>query len=182
MINLSSVQETKLSWIYLLISDENNLLSNNGLSVSMTYLEKLKIALEKDDNSFLKDTSTPLPFNVSDKMLDCFNNKFYLEIENDYSHLEGIDTIYFHLWEYSQYFKHLDIDDMEEKKYLYSLQRGKNNQIIELYKKVKKTAPSYFVEKINNLKEKVITENHSYDDDELNDCINEMLALFTNKQ
>lgn len=182
LVNLVSMVEYKVDYIYLLICNEANIVMRNGLSISKSYLEKFKTCIETGDESIIENTIPPLPIEISEEFLCCFVNKFYLEREpyNNF-YLDDINTLYLHLWEYSQYAKNLSSQDVDEKKYLSRLQKNKRGKIDVLFEEVKNIAPAYFIEKINALKIEVINENYYFDDMELNICINEIISYTRTK-
>lgn len=181
LVNLVSVIEYKVDYIYLLICNEADIVLRTGLSISKLYLEKVKICIETGDKSILEEMIPPLPIEITEEFLRCFANKFYLEKERDNSCLKDIDTLYLQLWEYSQYAKNLSSQNVDEKKYLSSIQKNKKDEIEILLEKVKSAAPTCFIETINALQIKIINENYYFADTELNIRINEIMNYARDK-
>ncbi|WP_165755812.1 hypothetical protein, partial [Ruminiclostridium hungatei] len=169
------VIDLEVDYIYILFCNGSTTVTKNGLSISKLSLEKVKAYFTTESESELKDITPPLPIEITNDILSCFNDEFQLEKEKDYSNLENIDNTYLQLWEYSQYAKNLTSDDIEEKKYLSRLQKNKKDQIETMLEKNRNVAPTYFVNKIDYLKKAVIEDNYLFDDVELNTCLNEIL-------
>ena len=175
LMNLVPISELKVDYIYLLVSNEADIVMKTGLSISKLCLEKLKDYFETGDESSITDMIPPLPIEIQEDMLNCFPDKFYLEKEHDNSCLKNIDALYLKLWEYSQYAKYIECQDADEKKYLSNLQKNKKDEIGITFDEIKNSAPTYFVERINDLKAKVINENYYLGDEELNAFMNEII-------
>lgn len=181
-LNLVSVAQSQVDYFYLLVCNEEDIVLKNGMSISRRYLEELKTCIETGEELIAKDIIPPLPVKISEEVLSCFTREFYLEKERDNRCLEGIDTLYIKLWEYSQYGKYLSHQDVDEKKYLSSLQTNKKDEIEILLEEVKNTVQTYFMEKINTLKIKVIDENYYFNDKELNILLNEIIIYASSEK
>lgn len=88
------------TYLVIAVSSETNQVMPNGFRVMIKFLEKLKVAIEEDDENLMEEISLPFPEEISQKFLNCFEEKMKL-IKLPTSPYEGIDRIFELIWSYS---------------------------------------------------------------------------------
>lgn len=93
--------EIDLDYLIVAFKDKNEKISENGLKITKKCLLDIKYAFDHNDLKKLEELSPLYPEKITDRILDCFNTKFYL-INSKITGYERLDIIAELLWIYSK--------------------------------------------------------------------------------
>ncbi|MGE6664468.1 hypothetical protein [Paenibacillus xylanexedens] len=126
---------TTINYDYLIVAIKNiqsNIIST-GMRIPLQFLKDFKIAVDTADEEMLRDLSPLFPEEITQTILDCFEQHFEL-FQPTRSEYEGIDLILELLWAFSRYKK--DLITESESNYLFSLKKNLEGKIFDLLKKL----------------------------------------------
>jgi len=177
LINLlfTLAEITKFDFQYLILvacNDEDCL--SNALKVSFSFIKILKNAYDSNDSIELDKQIPPLPIEVSQEILDCFDGSFNIPTVSKSCYV-GVDSLYSMLWEYCQYAKFLVGED--DKSYLKELQESQKIKVTETLKRFKTQIPEKFFSKLQMLSDDIIEGEKYMSDTKLNDLIGKVILL-----
>lgn len=165
---------TSLDYDYLVIAIKNkqNQINPHGLRVPIQFLKDFKVAVDTENEELMQKLSPPFPEEISQQLLDCFNQKYELltPIRSEY---EGIDGILELLWAYSRSKKELITES--DSKYLVSIEKHLKERIYCLLKKSENQLPYDEFYELTQICEDTFN-GKTFDDDDLNAFNNKLIT------
>lgn len=169
------ITDLEYDYLILLCCNESNVLTANGLKITKSFLEKLKVGIENNDEALLKELSPPFPVEVTQQMVDCFSNKYDIEkpIITGYEKIDFLGEL---LWALSKSRQMLTRD--EDSIYRIEIEKKYKAEVLDILENIKGKIPSEHFAELSDFCEKVF-QGKEFLDAELNLLYENLIALHT---
>lgn len=165
---------SSLDYSYLVVANKNKQgqIIPNGLKISIQFLKDLKVAADTENEELIQKLSPPFPEEITQKYLDCFEQKYQLFIHTR-SEYEEVDSILELLWALSRSRRELTAESDSD--YLSSIESNLKEKIYSLLKKVESQMPCNDLRELTLICEDTFKGN-PFDDIELNAFNNKLIT------
>lgn len=171
---ISFLNELDVNYIELLFLNDNLELIGNALRISKSNLEKLYESIENGSDNSEDNMLPPLPVEINQKQLDCFEEDIKIVRNPNENSYEEIEIFLTYLWEYYQYQNYFDMSDSIESDFLFNKNKINGDKLDDLLQKLKdKCDPQLFI-RLNKLKCDVIENEIEFSDIQLNEWLNKL--------
>lgn len=177
IVFISFLNEIDVTYIELLFLNDNLEIIGNALRISKSNLKKLYESLEKgcdisEDNMF-----PPLPVEVNQKQLDCFEEDIKVIRNPNEKSYGDIEIFLTYLWEYYQYQNYFDRADSIEGDFLVNKNKINEHKLDDLLQKLKDDCDPQLFIRLNQLKRDVIENKIRFSDIQLNEWLNNLVKM-----
>lgn len=174
LISFLKFVDVKIDFILLLLKDEDNNILSNGVRINKNYISIINDNIDDIENLNMDGVIHPLPYEINDEILKCFNGDYIIKYNFDTRKLEKVEAVLLGLWEYNKYREYLVDENEVVKEYLIGKLNYCRVSIENTLSSINKS--NYFNEydKLTKLKNKVIDNKMVFSDKELNFWINEL--------
>ncbi len=171
--SLMDFGETNINYILIIVMEDENYVLSNGLKINTYLFRKLKSCIEKGEEFEPEITTTPIPCDITNECLKCFDEDISIKANTKVDELINIDKFLLLLWEYSKYKKCVNkIQDCEENEYLLHKLKIKKNEIEDCLKSIRQIGKFEEINLLYKLRTNVIEESLCLGDYELNYWLN----------
>lgn len=175
IVSLIPIVKFDVDYVIVMMKNPNEkTISTQAVRISKDYLSKLKKVLDEDDESYLENTTPPLPLEVEEHHINVFPQELIIEKNKPDKSIENYDLFFAKLWEYAQLSKYLN--QPHEQEYLAQLQDITHKEIDNLFVSLSTDKKELHKKTITRMK-KVLTENYYYGNKEFNDDCNEIITV-----
>lgn len=172
--------EIDINYIVLINIDDQLQASSSGIQINTYLFKEINKCMEKSEILDMNIMTTPLPCEITNEHLSCFQEHIELINNTQSIDFEDIYTFLLSLWEYSQYLNHLNVSENEEKTYLTNKIKQNAMKIEKDFSSLKDKIPFCFIDRLIALKDDVIENQKTFKDKDLNDWLNEII-LYINE-
>lgn len=176
LLSLIPLEEINVDYILLIIINERNKTLYRGFKINVNLFKELKNSINRNEHFHFRSEMV-IPYIITDKELEYFNEPLTIEENIKTEKLENIDICLLYLWEYTQYRQLFYKTNGEEKKYLFNKIVEQENKISNCLEKIINTNKFENIKILINLTKSVLKEGVDFGNDELNIWINKFYGL-----
>lgn len=175
-ISLIKFIEIDINYILILIKDEEGIIEPGGIKINKNFLDLISKNIDNLDNLNIDSINHPLPIEIDENYLKCFNEKFEIKKVMNKEKIVIYQKLLFELWEYSLYKKFLPLKDDDFKKYLLQKINYSKTLIEATFNSLKKNICSDKINKLDVLVSDIICKDDMFSDMELNLWIQDIIV------
>ena len=157
--------ELDYDFLVLVFCNEHGKITENGLGISKRLFEGILASLNNDDALLPDGLSSPLPMEITSKILNCFESVYHIERPN-MENLDGVDRVGELLWALSKYQEALSLNEAKDE-FFEQVCDNHKKEIILLLKRLEPQLSKRYFEEIKVICDSVF-DGAIYSDESLN--------------
>lgn len=174
--SLLPIGQLNISYITLIFLDQDLNANTYGFRVNNQFYKDLLIELEKDSEENTVEATPPIPIELKFKHINCFNENITIIDNNNFSNI-NVDIYLTLLWEYSYFNKYFEISNSNEQDFFTNRNKQLISDIEAEWLKIMDELPTNFKEEFLDLKNRILSKQMSFNDEELNEILNKYIKF-----